>query len=94
LKALKALADAGLTAASVLAKLHHRRVIPLMERRLHIFEMEETADTVALALARLLPDLLPREYAATRARRAVNLKAIRSMTSRSGRSPCSPRARW
>jgi hypothetical protein len=77
LKALKALADAGLTAASVLANLHHRRIVPLMERRLRIFEMEETADHVALAQSRLLPDPLPQEYAATRARRAINLKAIK-----------------
>jgi hypothetical protein len=78
LKALKALADAGLTAASVLANLHHRRIIPLTERRLRIFEMHEEADPVALAESRLLPDLLPQEYAATRARRAVNLKVIRN----------------
>jgi hypothetical protein len=78
LKALKALADAGLTAALVLANLHHRRIVPLMERRLRIFEMEETTDPVALAQSRLLRDLLPREYAATRARRAVNLKATRT----------------
>jgi hypothetical protein len=78
LKALKARADAGQTAASVLSNLHHRWIVPLMERRLRIFEMEETADPVALALSWLLPDLLPREYAATRARRAVNLKAIRT----------------
>jgi hypothetical protein len=78
LKALKALADAGLTAASVLASLHNQRIVPLMERRLRIFEMEETADPVALAQSRLLPDLLPREYAATRARHAVNLKAKRT----------------
>jgi hypothetical protein len=77
LKALKALADVRLTAASVLAKLHHRRIVPLMERQLRIFEMGETADPLALAQSRLLPDLLPREYAATRVRRAVNLKAIR-----------------
>jgi hypothetical protein len=32
LKALKDLADAGLTAASVLVNLHRRRIIPLMER--------------------------------------------------------------
>jgi hypothetical protein len=75
---LKALVDAGLTAASVLANLHHRRIIPLMERRLRIFEMEEMADPVALAQSWLLPDLLPREYAATRVRRAVNLKVIRT----------------
>jgi hypothetical protein len=78
LKALRALADAGLTAASVLVNLHHRRIVPLMERRLRIFEMEETADPVALAQSRLLPDLFPREYAATRARCAVNLKAMRT----------------
>jgi hypothetical protein len=77
LKALKALADAGLTAASVLANLHHRQIVPLMERRLCIFKMEETADPVALAQSRLQPDLLPQDYAATRARRAINLKAVR-----------------
>jgi hypothetical protein len=76
LTALKALEDAGLTAASVLANLHHRWIIPLMERRLHIFEMHEEADLVALAESRLLPDLFPQEYAAMRTRRAVNLKAM------------------
>jgi hypothetical protein len=40
--------------------------------------MEETADPVAVAQSQLLPDLLPREYAATRARHAVNLKAMRT----------------
>jgi hypothetical protein len=54
LKALKALADAGLTAASVLANLYHRRIVPLMERRLRTFEMKETADPVALAQLRLI----------------------------------------
>jgi hypothetical protein len=49
LKVLKALADAGLTTASVLANLNHQRIIPLMERRLRIFDMGETADPVALA---------------------------------------------
>jgi hypothetical protein len=74
---LKDLADAGLGAASVLANLHHRRIVPLMERQLRIFEMGDTADPVALAQSRLLPDLIPQEYAATRARRAINLKAVR-----------------
>jgi hypothetical protein len=67
-----------MTVVSVLANLHHRRIVPLMERRLRIFEMEEAADPVALAQSRLLPDLFSREYAATRARRAVNLKAMRT----------------
>jgi hypothetical protein len=48
-----------------------------MERRLRIFEMHEEADPVALALSRLLPDLLLHEYAATRARRTINLRAMR-----------------
>jgi hypothetical protein len=74
---LKDLADAGLGAASVLANLHHQRIIPLMERRLRIFEMGETADPVALAQSRMLPKLLPQEYAATRARRVINLKAVK-----------------
>jgi hypothetical protein len=78
LHALKSLADAGLGAASVLANLHHRRIIPLMERRLRIFEMDEAADPVALAHSRLVHDRLPPEYAATRARCAINLKAVKN----------------
>jgi hypothetical protein len=77
LLALKSLADAGLGAASVLANLHHRRIIPLMERELRIFKMEETANPVALAHSWLVHNCLPLEYAATRARRAICLKAVR-----------------
>jgi hypothetical protein len=74
LAALKNLADRGLTAGCVLANLHHRRIVPLMERRLRIFEMSEDADPVVLAESRLLRDPFPREYAATRARRAIDLR--------------------
>jgi hypothetical protein len=73
---LKSLADAGLGAASVLANLHHRRIVPLMERELRIFEMTEEADPTALARSRLLHERLPQEYAATRARRAINLRSV------------------
>jgi hypothetical protein len=62
----------------VLANLHHRWIIPLMERRLRIFEMDEAADPVALARSRLIHDRLPPEYAATMARRAINLKAVKN----------------
>jgi hypothetical protein len=72
--ALKKLADRGLTAGCVLANLHHRRIVPLMERRLHIFGMSEDADPVALAESRLLREPFPRSYAATRARRAIDLR--------------------
>jgi hypothetical protein len=78
LAALKALADDGLSAGCVLANLHHRRVIPLMERPLRIFEMHEDADPVAMVQSRLLPDLFLREYAATRVRRAIDLRAARN----------------
>jgi hypothetical protein len=69
--------DAGLGVASVLANLHHRRIIPLMERELRIFKMDETADPVSLARSRLVHNRFPREYAATRARRAISLKAVK-----------------
>jgi hypothetical protein len=71
---LKGLADAGLGAASVLANLHHRRIVPLMERELRIYEMSEAANPVLLARSRFLHNRFPQEYAATRARRAINLK--------------------
>jgi hypothetical protein len=75
--ALKELAGRGLTAGCVLTNLHHRRVVPLMERPLRIFEMTEIADPVALARSRLLPDPFQRTFAATRARRAIDLKSGR-----------------
>jgi hypothetical protein len=74
---LKGLADVGLGAASVLANLHHRRIVPLMERELHIYEMSEAANPVSLARSRLLHDRFPSEYAARSARRAISLKAGR-----------------
>jgi hypothetical protein len=74
LRGLKNLVDAGLAAASVLANLHHRRIIPLMERELRIYEMSDAANPVSLARSRLLNERLPTEYAATRARCAVSLK--------------------
>jgi hypothetical protein len=74
LAALKHLADRGLTAGCVLTNLHHRRIVPLMESRLRIFEMDEDADPVTLAESRLLRDLFPWEYAATWARRAIDLR--------------------
>jgi hypothetical protein len=48
-----------------------------MERKLRVFEMDETADPMALSESRLLRDPFPQEYAATRARRAINLKAVK-----------------
>jgi hypothetical protein len=66
LAALNALVDDGLTAGCVLANLHHRRIVPLMERPLRIYKMHEDADPIALVESRLLPGLFPREYTATR----------------------------
>jgi hypothetical protein len=83
LAALKNLAMRGLTAAGVLTFLHDRRVVPLMERPLCIYEMTEEADPVALARSRMLPNPLERGYALTRARNAVDTR----MLLRQDRSP-------
>jgi hypothetical protein len=48
-----------------------------MERELRIYEMSDVANPTALARSRLLHERLPLEYAATRARRAISLKAVR-----------------
>jgi hypothetical protein len=78
LAALRSLAARGLTAATVLAFLHHRRIVPLMERPLCIFEMTEAANPVALARSRMLPSPLQQEYALTRARSAVDTRMLSS----------------
>jgi hypothetical protein len=77
LAVLRNLAGRRLTAATVLAFLHHLRVVPLMERPLRIFEMTETANPVALVRSRMLPSPLLREYAATRARSAIDTRSLR-----------------
>jgi hypothetical protein len=74
---LKNLADTGLGAASVLTNLHHRRIVPLMERELRIYEMNEAANPTSLARSRFLHERFPQEYVATRARHAISLKAVR-----------------
>jgi hypothetical protein len=78
LAAPRNLADRGLAAGVVLAFLHHRWVVPLMERPLRIFEMTETLDPIALARSRMLRGPLLREYAATRARSAIDPKSVRN----------------
>jgi hypothetical protein len=78
LAALRNLAGRRLTVGAVLAFLHHRRVVPLMERPLRIFDMTETADPIALARSRMLQGPLLREYAATRARSTVDSKSVRN----------------
>jgi hypothetical protein len=78
LAALRNLAGRGLTAEVVLTHLHHRQIVPLMERPLRIFEMTEAADPVALARSRTLQSPLLREYATTRAWSAINPKSARN----------------
>jgi hypothetical protein len=48
-----------------------------MERELCIYEMSEAANPTLLARLRFLPERLPQKYAATRASRAISLKAVR-----------------
>jgi hypothetical protein len=56
LKALEVLRKGGLTAAGVIATIHRRRVLPLAERRLPLWEMTPEAD---LEGSRMSSDPLP-----------------------------------
>jgi hypothetical protein len=56
LQALKALREGGLTTAGVVAAIHRRRVLPLAERRLPLWEMTSEADWEG---SRMSPDPLP-----------------------------------
>jgi hypothetical protein len=94
LAALKNPADCGLTAGCVLAKLHHRRIVPLMERRLQIFEMREDADPVALAESRLLRDP-SRGSTRLPGRGTPSTSGLGVVITRPcGHSPCSSSANW
>ena len=66
--ALQYLANKGLTADAVIANFHRQRVIPLMERRLPIFDLTPEA---AAEGSRMSSELLPLDVAAQRARSAV-----------------------
>jgi hypothetical protein len=50
------LANAALAVASVIANFHHRRITPLMEGGLVIFEMSDAANPMSLARSRLLEE--------------------------------------
>jgi hypothetical protein len=68
--ALRRLANKGLTAAIVIAGFHQWRVLPLMERKLPLFQMTEDAPSEG---TRTTEEFLSREIAAQRATRAVSL---------------------
>jgi hypothetical protein len=68
--------DTGLGAPSIIANFHHRRIVPLTERELCIFEMGDAANPMLLARSRLLHERFPREYAATQVRHVINLKVV------------------
>jgi hypothetical protein len=78
LATLRNLPGRGLTAEVVLAHLHHRQIVPLMERPLRIFKMTEAAEPVALVRSRTLQSPLLRDYAATRARSTIDPKTARN----------------
>ena len=67
-KALQYLAKKELMAAAVIANFHRQRVIPLMERRLPIFELTPEA---AAEGSRMSSVLLPLDAAAQSAKSAV-----------------------
>jgi hypothetical protein len=93
LAALKNLATRGLTAVGVLAFLHHRRVVPLMERLLCIYEMTEEADPVALARSRMLPTPSSGGMRSP-GRGTPSTPGCCARIGPCGTSRCSPPARW
>ena len=66
--ALRYLARKELTAAAVIANFHRQRVIPLVERKLPIFELTSEAPAEGSRTSNVL---LPHDVAAWRARSAV-----------------------
>ena len=74
--AVRSLAELGLTVAAVITNFHQQWVVPLMERALPIFKMTGSADPAALSWSRMLEDPLPVAFAATRARRAVEMRKM------------------
>jgi acyl CoA:acetate/3-ketoacid CoA transferase len=58
LKALEELRDGGLTVAEVVVAIHRRRVLPLTERRLPLWEMTPGVDLEGLQMS---TDPLPAE---------------------------------
>nr|CAB3502546.1 unnamed protein product [Digitaria exilis] len=67
--ALQRLSRLGLTAGGVIANFHRRRVLPLMRRRLSLYEMTPDADLAGTVTA---AEPLPVATAVQRARRAVD----------------------
>jgi hypothetical protein len=93
LATLRNLATRGLTAVGVLAFLHHRRVVPLMERPLCIYEMTEEADPIALARSRMLPTPLGGRTRSRRRGTPLTPGCCARVDPRES-SRCSPPARW
>ena len=67
--ALRRLAGKGLTATIVIAKFHRRRVLPLMERKLPLFQMTGDAPYEG---TRMVEEFLSDRVSAQRAGRAVS----------------------
>jgi hypothetical protein len=93
LTALKNLGDAELGATSVLANLHHWRIVPLMERELCIHKMSEAVNPTSLARSRFLPKRLPQEYAPRGRGAPLASRPSGTATKTSGCSLCSPTPR-
>jgi hypothetical protein len=93
LHALKSMADAGLGAASVLTNLHHRRIVPLMERRLCISRWTRRPTWWSWRARGCYPTVSPRSTRPRGRGAPSTLRRSRLATTTSGRSSCYPTAR-
>jgi hypothetical protein len=94
LLALKGLADVGLGAASVLANLHHKRIAPLMERELRIYEMGETANLCRWCVRGCCMTASPRSMRPRGRGTPLASRPSGMATTTSGRLLCFPTPRW
>jgi hypothetical protein len=67
-KVLQCLAGKGLTAAAVVASFHRQRVLPLMERKLAIYQLTPQAMSEG---SRMVVELLTHDVTTQRAKRTV-----------------------
>ena len=68
IKVLQCLAGKGLTAAAVVASFHRQRVLPLMERKLAIYQLMSQAVSEG---SRMVVEQLTQDVATQRANRTV-----------------------
>jgi hypothetical protein len=94
LHALKSVVDAGIGAASVLTNLHHRRIIPLMERGSNSLRWMRRPTRWRWRTHGWCTTVYPRSTRPRGRGAPLTSRLSRTAMATSGRSSCFPTARW